>query len=431
MQTCDTQLKEVNNKTVKLNQEYLLSQERCSMLEREFDAIRKDNEKLHSQEYTHMEKYELLTKEKRDSIDKLEETLNAERRRVQEAFDEILTLKMTLGAVGTDMVNSRPPSPFEKVKETPRQVKFKGEDDPLSNLFHVEEGIDMYCQRFYSTEAAYQYRGAIFSNNFEKAGEILDAKSAREAMELDNQVTKPKGWHDQKETEMKKVREKKAEKCPPFAYGLKKAAGKEIIEDTGHWFWGRGTFRNKGRNRMGHLLMDLVDKMYGEGIHGDVPEQSTFQTVIGLTSQKQEHPTTQESAGISAKQQSAHIPRNGRNPQQHNTYANAKPKKNVPKPTQSSNWNTENGSVGAVGGVSDMKEGGHYHSNAYLPSHPGSFPPPQNPVSMQNSLYQGASQDRHFGHDNFSKYNQSQPREQPREQFPYDSQNYQGYNNRW
>ena len=179
MQTCDTQLKEVNNKTVKLNQEYLLSQERCSMLEREFDAIRKDNEKLHSQEYNHMEKYELLTKEKRDSIDKLEETLNAERRRVQEAFDEILTLKMTLGAVGTDMVNSRPPSPFEKVKKTPRQVKFKGEDDPLSNLFHVEEGIDMYCQRFYSTEAAYEYCAAIFSNDFEKAGAILDAKSAR------------------------------------------------------------------------------------------------------------------------------------------------------------------------------------------------------------------------------------------------------------
>ena len=132
-------------------------------------------------------------------------------------------------------------------------------------MYPLEEEIEIYSQRFKSSEAAYQYCAAMYSRDFDSANKILKAASGKKAMEIGSGMKKPKDWHANKEGEMRKILEKKAEKSKSFIEALKKCTGKTIIEDTSHTFWGRGTSEIKGDNKMGIILMDLTEQIFGEG----------------------------------------------------------------------------------------------------------------------------------------------------------------------
>lgn len=82
-------------------------------------------------------------------------------------------------------------------------------------------------------------------------------------MDIGSKFSKPTEWHENKEKEMKKILQKKADVSQSFRNALQKAVGKTIIEDTAHVFWGRGTKQVKGENKMGLLLMNLTKDLFG------------------------------------------------------------------------------------------------------------------------------------------------------------------------
>ena len=89
---------------------------------------------------------------------------------------------------------------------------------------------------------------------------ILESESGRQAMEIGNTIVKSNSWHDKQVNEMKKILEKKLEKCQLFVEALKRSEGKKIVEDTGHLFWGRCNAQKQGKNIMWNVLVELSKK---------------------------------------------------------------------------------------------------------------------------------------------------------------------------
>ena len=103
-------------------------------------------------------------KMKIEEYDTIKHRMTKER---DEQLDEIIALKMTISGLS----NTSEYKQIQSKKEPPSKILFKGPNDPLSNLYMCP--INIYTHKFHSTEAAYQYRKAIFANEFKQAENIL------------------------------------------------------------------------------------------------------------------------------------------------------------------------------------------------------------------------------------------------------------------
>ena len=140
-------------------------------------------------------------------------------------------------------------------------VKFKGTSNPLSNFYHIKRGLHIYTHDFNSAEEAYQYRAAIAANRFSEAEEIVKCKDARRAKEIADNFKKAEDWKQQKLVVMEEVVNAKLAVCEEFRIKLQQLKGRELVEDTTHVFWAKGSSSMPGQNEMGKLLMKLADKL--------------------------------------------------------------------------------------------------------------------------------------------------------------------------
>ena len=65
--------------------------------------------------------------------------------------------------------------------------------------------LEIYTHKFHSAEAAYQYRKAIFLNNFSNASEVIASKDSWNAMEIGNKIKGSGDWNNFKEQAMEEV----------------------------------------------------------------------------------------------------------------------------------------------------------------------------------------------------------------------------------
>ena len=107
--------------------------------------------------------------------------------------------------------------------EPPPQIYFKGAQDPLSNMFRVENGLNLFTHTFYYAESAYQWRAAVYADDFVSAEKILKAKDGCEAKSIGDEINKPTGWYDIKESVMEVILDEKFKKCPEYREALKAA----------------------------------------------------------------------------------------------------------------------------------------------------------------------------------------------------------------
>lgn len=81
---------------------------------------------------------------------------------------------MTLGSLESSSSNPQIPTKYKTVQnESKHTVRFRGEADPLSNLYNMNTEMDIFTQKFHSSEAAYQYCGALYARDFDAANRIV------------------------------------------------------------------------------------------------------------------------------------------------------------------------------------------------------------------------------------------------------------------
>ncbi len=174
--------------------------------------------------------------------------------KINSHFDEILSLKAMMGAVENS-------SPFEK-KEEIKKIKFAGEKHPLSNWYHIKEGLPVRFGEpiivFGSTEEAFMYQCAIDAKDTKAAEDILKTRNGRKAHEIGKAIKKSENWTISKEEQvMKTLLFLKVEHCKEFKDFLKKSEDAKLIEDTKNTVWGAGLPNKPGRNLMGKLLEEV------------------------------------------------------------------------------------------------------------------------------------------------------------------------------
>ena len=190
-------------------------------------------------------------------VEAKDKDIEKQQKKLNDLFDDTLALKCTIGASFDSQV-------YEKHPKNP--LKFKGENDPLSNLYHVKEGIVAFTHTFYSVEEAYQYRAAIDANDFENAQEMLNEKNGRRAKETSHKFRTTPAWKSKKRDVMKELVKKKLEKCLEFKVKLQKGynEGREFHEDTNDSYWAICKDK-KGENQMGKILQEIAEEMLEKG----------------------------------------------------------------------------------------------------------------------------------------------------------------------
>lgn len=141
----------------------------------------------------------------------------------------------------------------------PQNIRFYGFTDPLSNLFMTK--ISIWDKTFFSVEHGYQYRKAIFSQDYILAKSIEKSESAMEARKLGKLLTQSPEWLSRRVNIMEELLKAKFDQCFEFRRALAYSLGCKLIEETQHDFWGNGKLGN-GKNMLGHLLMNLRDSTW-------------------------------------------------------------------------------------------------------------------------------------------------------------------------
>jgi ribA/ribD-fused uncharacterized protein len=149
-------------------------------------------------------------------------------------------------------------NPWHKVDAEP--LKFKGESNPLSNLFPCE--IEAFGQKFTSVEHAYHHKNAIEQEMFEVAESIKSKPTALDAKaEADKYLSKEKsiGWEEKSLATMRYLLEQKQKSCLEFQQRLKETGTRHLVHNVHSMFWGTGNngIHGQGQNILGQLLIEI------------------------------------------------------------------------------------------------------------------------------------------------------------------------------
>ena len=134
-------------------------------------------------------------------------------------------------------------------------IYFKGPRSPFSNLYRIEDGIDIWGHTFYSVEQAYQWRKAVLHNLHRRAERILTLTDPYRIKQEGSFKTND-NWEARKSSLMLDLLFLKLESCPQFICALRESFPKLLVEDTANEYWGRGP-DNRGLNTLGCLLMHV------------------------------------------------------------------------------------------------------------------------------------------------------------------------------
>ena len=165
---------------------------------------------------------------------------------------ETLIRNCLIKTKGSPYTNKRYPKPQTK-------TLFKGHENPLSNFYPVH-GLKVFGRYFNTSEAAYQYKKAVMMGNEDMAWKIEHSQTGIKAMQLGSKVRSSEEWHTNKAKVMENVIHAKLKVCKVARDALINSGTSEILEDTDHPFWARGTDGN-GQNMMGKILMMYRRKM--------------------------------------------------------------------------------------------------------------------------------------------------------------------------
>ena len=152
-------------------------------------------------------------------------------------------------------------SPYsnKRYKKPTTKTLFKGPTHPLSNFYPVQ-GLKVFGRYFLTSEAAYQYKKAMMVGNENMAWKIAGTNKGIKAMQLGSKVNSSDEWHSNKTKVMENVIQAKLRVCKDARDTLINSGNTEIVEDTDHPFWARGS-DNNGQNMMGKILMMFRTKM--------------------------------------------------------------------------------------------------------------------------------------------------------------------------
>ena len=136
-------------------------------------------------------------------------------------------------------------------------ILFKGPQHFLSNFYECphECKINIFGKQFKTGEHAYQYRKAIYHEDFELAEQVLMAENAHNAKSLGNDIHNcNQGWQERKTEFMENIVGKKITGCPHITQKLINTDSAPLIEDVrSSPFWGSGPDGN-GNNVLGKIL---------------------------------------------------------------------------------------------------------------------------------------------------------------------------------
>ena len=147
----------------------------------------------------------------------------------------------------------------------PLPVQFGGPKSHFSNFYPCH--IRVFARYFNSSEHAYQYRQAIFHEDFESAEIIRDAEDARAAKRESKRIYKKNnGWEEKRVEVMREILKAKSE-VHEFKEALLATGRAELVEYVPSWdgFWGVGSGYVGGQNMLGRLLMELREELVTPG----------------------------------------------------------------------------------------------------------------------------------------------------------------------
>ena len=147
----------------------------------------------------------------------------------------------------------------------PLPVQFGGPDSNFSNFYPCH--IRVFARYFNSSEHAYQYRQAIFHEDFESAEIIRSAEDARAAKRESKRIYKKNnGWEEKRVEVMREILKAKAE-VHEFKEALLATGQAELVEyvPSVEGFWGVGSGYVGGQNMLGRLLMELREELVTPG----------------------------------------------------------------------------------------------------------------------------------------------------------------------
>ncbi len=139
---------------------------------------------------------------------------------------------------------------------SPILFKFKGDHPWLSNMYQDDELTQFeLCDysKWKSREHCYQWRKAIFHEEWVLANAILSAPTAEEAKALGGQIICKPEWQDKKKCVMKEIISGYCEQKNWFVEKLKSTGSRPLCENTTDPDWGA---LNGGSNWLGEILMD-------------------------------------------------------------------------------------------------------------------------------------------------------------------------------
>lgn len=146
-------------------------------------------------------------------------------------------------------------APHQVKRSQPKNIrKFRGSNDPLSNLFMGTNKLKVNGSWYTSSEQRYQECKAEEHNRKDIKDKILRSKDTYEMMRLGRKITTTKSWDEKKKEVMRAIVKQKYVYVKEFRQALQETGSDTIEEDTADPFWGA---RNYGQNQMGKLLMEI------------------------------------------------------------------------------------------------------------------------------------------------------------------------------
>ena len=158
-------------------------------------------------------------------------------------------------------------------------IRFMGKHSKLSNFYPCQ--IEMEGSGFRSSEAAYQWRKAMFMGEEQLAEELRHCEEARETKWMANSVfgKAKRGrwgeerlaifekWNDNRVQVMREVLRAKAMGCEEYVLELRESKGRTLMEVVpGDDFWGVAS--GDGQNWLGKLHMELREELEeGEAVN--------------------------------------------------------------------------------------------------------------------------------------------------------------------
>ena len=173
-------------------------------------------------------------------------------------------------------------------KEIETTHPFRGENNPLSNLFLVTEGVTYDNKHYPSVEHAYKSQEAIYKEREDLVPVIADLPRGLDAMRMVNDAVKGvenEEWTLNRVSIMKTLLEDKFTCSNAFRETLLSSTG-ILVEATTNQYWGSGlkgiiptkeTLSSKwpGQNKMGKLLTEMRDAKQAELTTAAEPKAST------------------------------------------------------------------------------------------------------------------------------------------------------------